>query len=70
MRRALAARLGDDPAYLDRLEAAAVRAGLPELAARMIMRQLRVRHHGFRRDAAPVPDDALRVLQRLVQRLS
>lgn len=68
--RALAARLAEDPAYLERLEVAAVHAGLPEVAARMVMRQLRARHHGFRRDAAPIPDDALRLLQRLVQRLS
>ncbi len=67
---ALAVRLGEDPSYLDRLEAAAVRAGLPEVAARMTMRQLRARHHGYRRDAAAIPEATLQLLLKLVRRVA
>lgn len=64
------ARAADDPAFLDRLEAAAVRHGLSEVAARMIVRGLRGDTQPGRRRGAAIDEDTIALLLRVVRRLA
>lgn len=68
--RDLRPRVAADPTLLDRLESAAVARGLDELAARMILRQLRADLLTWRRGAPRIPGAALELLHDLVRRLA
>jgi len=69
LERSIMARMREDPEFLDRLQVAAIHAGLVETEARMIMRQMRASFVTFQRDATRISERALELLLRLVRRI-
>lgn len=67
--RAIRARMSEDPEFLERLQAAAIGAGLEEVEARMIMRQMRASFVTFQRDVARISERALAILLSVVRRV-